>query len=356
MEFTKIMPQSMHPSIKLRKKILFACSAIFLSGVVSAADGNAQQSSLCSQSAGLMNNNFVTLKGLDINGDLPLDSGLIVHTIHGPGTTPSELDMKALNALPVDASKTCGAFMNMSPPVFLPWCGSNKDPITNRWDDSSSWTYLRLDTLINGRNSQRPDEVVCSNTDNKKYGLIFSNVYMNQSGNLGCMYPLDGDTGNRIKMGCGVTQNPGIVKTDAQGACPASEDVAQYTADFNNLLTDDSGQYASYAGSLICSLSKSQFDTWVAARKNIDLSSTAWPVNEFVLFNWDTYSTSALAKNNVITGVYYLTGCASASDGNRADAQAIADLYRKWSGVDLPVFNLSNSDMRANGRTPFSCK
>jgi hypothetical protein len=350
------MCQSKCPSTKTETKLLVACFTLFLTSVVYAADVNAQQPNLCSQSIGAMNSNFVTVRGLDSNGNFPLDSGLIVHTIHGPGTGATELDMPALNALPVDASKTCGAFMNASPPIYLPWCGSNKSPINQQWDDSSSWTYLRLDTLINGRNIKHTDEVVCTNKDNKKYGLIFNNSYMNGAGNMGCMYPLDGDTGNRVKQGCGLTQNPNIVRKDAQGVCSVSEDITQYTADFKNLLTDDNGQYATYAGSLICSLSKSQFDTWVSARKSIDLSYTAWPVNEFVLLNWDTYSTNALAKNNILIGIYYLTGCDATSDGNRNDAQAIADLYKKWSGVELPVVNLSNSDMQASSRTPFSCR
>lgn len=250
---------------------------------------------LCQASIATLNKQFNTTNGLDKNGNLPLDSGLIVHTIHGPGTGAAELNLKKLNALAVDTTKTCGAFMNLKPPVYLPWCGSNQNPVTHQWDDSTSWTYIRSDTLINGRNSQRPDEVVCDDTDNKKYGLIFSNAYMNDGTNLGCMYPLDGDTGNRTKMGCGISQNQSIITKDAQGACPSTETLAQYSADFKNLLTTSGGQYASYAGSLICSLSKPQFDLWVGARKTVDLSFTAWPVNEFVLFNWDTYSTSALA-------------------------------------------------------------
>lgn len=361
------MRQSMRPSTKSEKNWLVACFAIFLSGVVYAEGGNAQQSNLCSQSIGAMNNNFVTVKGLDASYFFPLDSGLIVHTIDWP----EKLDMKALNALRVDASKTCGEFMNMSPPIHLPWCGSNKGPTAQKFDDSSSWTYLRLDTLINGRNDKRPNEVVCSDTNDKMYGLIFSNAYMNViknpggSENFGCMYPLDGDTGKRQEKGCGVTQNPNIDRTDAQGKCPVGENIARYTADFNKLLTDDGGNYASYAGSLICSLSITQFDLWVSARKSIDLSHTTWPVNEFVLLDWDKYSTSALAENKFLIGVYYVTGCAGLSednqrtdlpDGNRADAQAIADLYKKWSGVDLPVVNLSNVEMRASSRTPFSCE
>jgi hypothetical protein len=309
----------------------------------------------CSVYVGDFNKQFVTTNGLDGNGDLPVDSGLIVHTIHGPGTGSSELNMKKLNALPVDAAKTCGAFMNMKPAIYLPWCGSNVDPQTGLWDDSSSWSYIRQDTLIHGANIQRPDEVVCDDSDNKKYGLIFSNIYMNAVGNLGCMYPLDGDTGNRSHMGCGISINQSINRTDAQGACPVTETIGQYDSDFQNLLTSNGGQYRSYAGSLICSLSKPQFNIWVGARQSIDLSYTTWPVNEFVLYNWDTYSTGALAKNKYLIGMYYLTGCSQASDGNRTDAQAIADLYKKWAGVDLPVFNLSNAAMRKKSSTPFSC-
>lgn len=319
------------------------------------AKGPAPSLSLCQNAVAAFNQQFNTTNGLDKNGDLPLDSGLIVHTIHGPDKTA----LDALNALPVDADKTCGAYLNMTPPVFLPWCGSNKDPRTQQWDDSSSWTYIRSDTLIDDRNLLRPDEVVCSDTGNKNYGLIFSNAYMNVSTNtlpnLGCMYPLDGDTGNRTQMGCGISQNPNIDRTYAQGACPSSETLKRYGADFSQLLNVDNGQEASYAGSLICSLSKPQFDLWIGARQTIDLSFTTWPVNEFVLFNWETYSTNDLANNKYLVGMYYLSGCSKASGGTRADAQAIADLYAKWSGVDLPVVNLSNQDMRVGGNAPFSC-
>jgi hypothetical protein len=337
------MYQSMHP-----KQVLLVCLAMLFATNVCVRDLVAQQPKLCQAAVGAWNKQFTTTNGLDKSGNLPLDSGLIVHTIHGA----AELNMKQLNALPVEATKTCGTFMNAKIPVFLPWCGSNQDPVTHKWDDSSSWTYIRQDTLIHGAN-QRPDEVVCDDSNNKKYGLIFSNAYMNARDNLGCMYPLDGDTGNRTKMGCGISQNPIINKTDAQGACPTTETLVQYDADFQNLLSNP--QQASYAGSLICSLSKPQFDLWVGARKSIDLSYTAWPVDEFVLFNWDTYSTSSLASNKYLVGIYYLTGCIKATDGNRKDAQAIADLYKKWSGVDVPVVNLSNSAMRAKSSTPFSC-
>ena len=337
-------------------RISLVCLAIFFTTLLGAKNLLAQPS-LCSTSIGALNKQFNTISGLEKNGNLPLDSGLIVHTIHGPGTGAAELNMTALNALAVDATKPCGTYMNMTPPVFLPWCGSNKNPQTNRWDDATSWTYIRADTLIHGKNIKRADEVVCADTDNKKYGLIFDNAYMNERDNLGCMYPLDGDTGNRSKMGCGISQNKIINRTDAQGACASTETLAQYGADFQNLLTTNNGSFASYAGSLICSLSKPQFDLWVGARKSIDLSFTTWPVNEFVLINWETYSTNALASNKYLKGIYYLTGCATTtSDGNRKDAQAIADLYKKWSGVDLPVVNLSNAAMRAKkSNTPFSC-
>ena len=336
------------------KRTMVVCSTMCVAATLWAPNLLAQVS-LCQSTIGGLNKQFGTTNGLDKSGNLPLDSGLIVHTIHGPGTGAAELNLKKLNALTVDSSKTCGAFMNLKPPVYLPWCGSNENSVSHLWDDSTSWTYIRSDTLINGRNKQRPDEVVCDDTDNKKYGLIFSNAYMNDATNLGCMYPLDGDTGNRTKMGCGISQNPNIIITDAQGACPSTETLKQYSTDFQNLLTANSGLYASYAGSLICSLSKPQFDLWVGARKTIDLRFTAWPVNEFVLFNWETFSTSALASNKYLIAIYYLTGCADATDGNRKDAQAIADLYKKWSGVDLPVVNLSNQAMRTKGSVPFSC-
>ena len=182
------------------KRAMVVCSAICLAATFGSPNLLAQVS-LCQSTIGGMNKQFSTTNGLDKSGNLPLDSGLIVHTIHGPGTGAAELNLKKLNALTVDSSKTCGAFMNLKPPVYLPWCGSNLNPVTHLWDDSTSWTYIRNDTLINGRNKQRPDEVVCDDVDNKKYGLIFSNAYMNDATNLGCMYPLDGDTGNRTKIG-----------------------------------------------------------------------------------------------------------------------------------------------------------
>ena len=343
--------------IQLKRQVLIvSVLTIFFATTTYVNDLVAQPSQpLCNAATNTLNNQFTTTNGLDKNGNLPEDSGLIVHTIHGPGTGATELNWSILDKITVDASKPCNYYLNMTPPVFLPWCGSNIDPKTHQWDDSSSWSYIRQDTLIHGANIQRPDEVVCDDSNNKKYGLIFSNAYMNDGNNLGCMYPLDGDTGNRTKMGCGISQNTSINRTDAQGVCPATEDLVQYDAEFQKLLTDSNGQYASYAGSLVCSLSKPQFDIWVGARKNIDLSKTAWPVDEFVLFNWDTYSTDALAKNKYLVGIYYLTGCYKASDGNRADAQKIADFYKKWSGVEVPVVNLSNSAMRAKSNAPFSC-
>lgn len=363
-----IMRQFMRPSTKSKKKLLVACFAFFLNGIACAADGDARQSSLCPQSVEAMNRSFVTVKGLDGSYFFPLDSGLIVHTIDWP----EALDMEALEALRVDASKTCGEFMSMSPPIHLPWCGSNKGSV-QKLDDSSSWTYLRSDTLINvnGRNDKHPNEVFCSEKNDRMYGLIFSNAYMNASKNhgvsenFGCMYPLDGDTAKRQKKGCGKSENPGIVTTDAQGECRFGEGIDQYMADFNKLLTDQDGEYAPYAGSLVCSLSRmEQFDLWVSARKRIDLSRTEWPVNEFVLLNWNTYSTSALAENKFLIGFYYQTGCQGPSkdghvidlpDGSRARAERFAKLYKTWSGVDLPVVNLSNAAMRENSGTPFSC-
>lgn len=316
---------------------------------------------LCSATVNDFNHQFANIKSLDTKGNIPESSGLIVHTIHGAGKGPAELNLAQLNALTVDANKTCGDFMNATPPVFLPWCGSNKNAQTKKFSDASSWSYIRLDTLNNSTAQQPTNDVVCESSNNKRYGLIFSNAYMNENNNLGCMYPLDGDTGNRTHMGCGISQNSGIpphiIQQEGQGSCPVTDDSNTYITDFNQLLKYNYGgkSYASVAGSLICSLPKSKFDVWVDVRKKIDLADTTWPVNEFVLWNWETYSTADLAKNNFITGIYYLSGCAVASDGTRAEAQAIADLYKKWSGVDLPVINLSNSELHKKSATPFSC-
>ncbi|MGC1495253.1 MAG: hypothetical protein WA790_05540 [Sulfitobacter sp.] len=297
-----------------------------------------------------------------------VDSGLIVHTLHGPGTAPTELNMAALNALAVDDNKTCGDFMtDPNGPVFLPWCGSNRNVKSGALSDASSWTFVRQDTVNNSSAIQPVNDVVCEASNNKRYGLIFNNAYMNKADNLGCMYALDGDTGNRTGRGCGVSQNPGFsqhtIDTEAQGACPLTDDAADYLADFDQLLqyTYNGQSKASIAGSLICSLPKSKFDVWVEARKNINLGATTWPLNEFVLWNWDTYSAADLAAENVITGIYYLSNCAPprggspVADGNRAEAQSIADLYKKWTGVDLPVVNLSNAELHNKSDTPFSC-
>ncbi len=357
------MRQFMYPSTKLQKKLLVACFAFFLNGVACAADGDAQQSILCSLSVETLNKNFVTVKGMRENYTFPPDSGVLVHTIDWP----EELNMDALEALQPDASKTCGEFMNMSPPIHLPWCGSNKGAV-QKSDDSSSWTYLRNDTLINRANSKNPNEVFCSDKNDRMYGLIFSNDYLNAnrnhsaSQNFGCMYPLDGDTAKRQENGCGISENPHIDRTDAKGKCPLGIDMAQYMADFEKLLTVQRG---SYAGSLVCSLADiDQFDFWASVRKSIDLTYTDWPVNEFVLLNWNKYSTRDLASEYFLIGFYYQTGCKASSkdghvidlpDGSRARAERFASLYKTWSGVDLPVVNLSNAAMRKNGSPPFSC-
>lgn len=336
----------------------FTFGAAVMAATVFAYPSTAQVSNLCTGAAEAFNKRFTTIAGQGPNGELPSDSGLIVHTIHGPGTPPGQpgyLDLAALAALPVDTEKTCGAYLAEG--HFLPWCGSNHDPETGGLSDASSWTYIRLDTLIRGAKPGKDDEVVCSDSFDKRYGLIFSNTYLNQSDNLGCMYPLDGDTGNRSNRGCGVTENSGIVHFDAQGSCPVGDSAGAYEADFDTLVTADNGAYASYAGSLICSLPKGAFDTWVDVRQSIDLGHTDWPVNEFVLWNWDSYTVADLADQGVLEGVFYLSGCQRTDvDGDRAVAQAIADLYETWSGVALPVVNLSNAQMRAKSETPFSCQ
>jgi len=320
--------------------------------------------SVCSTAANKFNASFSTIKPLS-GGNFAIDSGVLVHTIHGPGTGPTELNMKALNALPVQSTKTCGDLLKVG--IYLPWCGSNRDPNTHAINDTSSWSYLRHDTLVQGKSSGRTDNVVCAASDNKKYGLIFSNNYLNQSvksvDNFGCMYPLDGDTGNRAGRGCGVSVNPDscIVKSISKGACAANIDAATYEADFASLLSFNGGRSASCAGSMVCSLDKSQFDVWVNARQKIDLTHTAWPMDEYVLYNWDTYSTQDIANQNTLIGIYYLTGCTapgwapSVQDGVAKEAQEIAALYKKWSGVDVPVVNLSNAAMHSKSTTPFSC-
>lgn len=338
----------------------------FFFGLTSAAFASDLDASkaLCDATVSTFNTQFTTLKPLDAMDNIPVDSGLIVHTIHGPGDGTTELNMDALNLLTPDLSKTCGDFMmGKGTPddkeIFLPWCGSNRNALTKALSDASSWTYLRSDALNNPSANQPVNNVVCEANDNKRYGLIFNNAYMNKSDNLGCMYPLDGDTGNRTERGCGVTQNPDVPISEGQGTCPTSEDPSAYIQEFDRLLAlrDSRGSLASYAGSLTCALPRSKFDVWVDVRKQINLSKTTWPVNEFVLWNWDTYSTADLVRENVIIGVYYLSDCARVEfDGSRQEAQAIADLYKDWTTVKLPVVNLSNAALNAKSATPFSCQ
>lgn len=334
------------------------CLSLMLSGCVNGHRAGevgepVDLAGLCSASAATLNKQFRTVKRLETNGDLPEGSGVIVHTIHGPGARPDELDFNKLNVIAVDADKTCGTLMDEN--IYLPWCGANRMNAQHQWEDFSSWSYLRRDTLRQGSSIQHPDEVYCSDTDNKKYGLIFDNSFMNQNDNLGCMYPIDGGTDTRAQKGCGKSFNPKIVTVNAQAMCPIDMTAHSYEKDWDHLLTGAGDAYASYAGDLICSLQKPQFDLWVDLRKTLDLSKSGSSVNEFVLFNWNTYSTINLASGGYLTGIYYLTGCSQATDGNQQDAAAIADLYKKWSGVDVPVINLSNAAMRQKGSTPFSC-
>ncbi len=331
-----------------------------------------------------LNARFSTVRSKNL-GKFREDSGLLVHTTHGPKTPDSTgggfLDFTALeNVLKFEAGagishadKTCGSYISQKPNgIYLPWCGSNRNPSkanpqTKKTDDSSSWSFLRLDTLINDRPVKVYDEVACSAESNKRYGLIFSTDYLNHNDNLGCMYPLDGDTGGRVARGCGKSVNSAINTAKAQGACKTvvmpqkiKTDINYRTA-FQTLLTENNSGFQSYAGSLVCSLESDQFDIWSVARRHIDLSKTDWPINEFVLFNWETYSTKALTDNRFLLGVYYLTGCdRTSTDGDAAVAQKIADLYKAWSGgVEIPVVNLSNATLRhADKRlreAPFSC-
>lgn len=351
-------PKTILKSVRL-PGLAFGLAASLLAPPVYATDMT-HANAICSKAVIDLNTRFSTVKGLN-NGDLPLDSGVIVHTLHGPGTSSQEMNIAALNKVPVDTSKSCGDYLTASPPVYLPWCGSNTTPSGSSLADASSWTFIRQDTLINGRNAKRPDEVVCDTNNNKRYGLIFSNAFMNTADNLGCMYPLDGDTGFRLDRGCGLTTpHNNVNPTDGFPQCPLTDKASDYLDEFKTLTTEDGGAFASFAGSLVCSLGKSQFDIWVDARKNIDLQFTDWPVTEFVLWNWDEYTTADLAKQGILEGVYYLTGCTTDTgpipDGTQAEAQEIADLYKKWTGIELPVVNLSNAAMRQNGNAPFSCQ
>ena len=335
----------------------------------------------CTAAINTLNTTFSTVRDKN-GGKFREDSGLLVHTIHGPPSADSTggafLDFAALAKVlkqegKAAATNSCGHYISQN--VFPPWCGSNKNPTAAQpgikvTDDSSSWSFLRLDTLIDNRtllSATDDDEVVCSAESNKRYGLIFSADYMNHGDNLGCMYPLDGDTGNRVGRGCGISVNPNITlktpqgKSLAHGACLANTDDMKYRQDFHALLHENGGAYASYAGSLVCSLASAQFDIWVKARELISLADTQWPINEFVLFNWEKYSAKQLHDNNFLLGVYYLTGCARTDDsGNYQAARQIADLYKQWTGgLDIPVVGLSNATLRKNDKkareTPFFC-
>ncbi|WP_299046025.1 hypothetical protein [uncultured Tateyamaria sp.] len=343
------------------RQIALLCVFPILSCVLAFAGApGAAQSASCTALAGELNTRFVTVKSQQPGAGVPEDSGIIVHTIHGPGTqsgvppgTPGYLDLGQLNALPVDATQSCGTYLGQGD--YLPWCGSNLTPGATPpvLSDASSWTYVRADTLIHGAMPGVDDEVVCSDDKDKRYGLIFSNAFMNDGPNLGCMYPLDGDTGNRDSKGCGATTHVWPNRPVGQAACTDPETAQTYLGDYNTILAAS----GSVAGSLICSLAADQFNTWVAVRKKVDLSQTTWPVNEFVLHNWDSYSTAQLAQGKYVQGIYYLSGCQRTSrPGLKSDAQKIADLYRKWSGVDVPVVALSNAALRNKSNTPFSCQ
>lgn len=331
----------------------------------------------CSEAAEMFNERFIMVKSLQSNGDLPMDSGILVHTIHGPGIPPGAsgyLDFVGLRQLtqemktactnPQSAdclsyrTETCGEYLVSK--KFLPWCGSNHVPHSgNTLSDSSSWTFVRADTVIQGAKPGKEDEVVCdAGNYDKRYGLIFSNGYMNETANgkdnFGCMYPLDGDTGFREAQGCGISVRPFANKGQAWAQCPLSETSEAYGNYFKTLIKDRK----SLAGSLTCSLEKSQFNTWVDVRKRVDLSETEWPVNEFVLWNWNSYTTDDIAQNGYLIGIYYLAGCARSpgDDGKASVARQIASLYKDWTGVTLPVVQLSNAAIRNRTDKPFSCR
>ena len=339
---------------RLTTPILAAAFALMVSSLAPVAS-DAQG---CAATAATLNTQFTTVQALQPDGNLPEASGVLAHTIHGPGLppvppgAPGYLDFAKLEALTPDLTKTCGDYLNEG--TFLPWCGSNLKPLASppTFSDASSWTFVRTDTVIHGAQPGTDEEVVCDAGYDKRYGLIFANAYMNQNDNLGCMYPLDGDTGNRDGKGCGASTHDWPNDPAGQASCPVSDSPADYEADFANLITAS----GSRAGSLICSLGKSQFNTWVDVRKRVDLSDTIWPVNEFVLWNWDTYSTKDIADNGYLVGIYYLSGCERTSvDGDPAVAARIAKLFKDWTGVDVPVVNLSNAAIRNRTDTPFSC-
>ncbi|MDA7428121.1 hypothetical protein PGB28_06605 [Primorskyibacter aestuariivivens] len=331
----------------------------------------------CSAAADMLNTRFITVKALQSNDNIPEDSGILVHTIHGPGANPGAagyLDFGALDALtakmqtactnPQSQScrsyldKTCGAYLSEG--TFLPWCGSNHVPNKQTLSDASSWTFVRADTVIQGAQPGVDDEVVCAKESDydKRYGLIFSNGYMNQTvngiENLGCMYPMDGDTGFRKDQGCGISVRGFANQGQAEAQCPLSETSEDYESYFETLIETR----GSVAGSLTCSLAKSQFNTWVDVRKRVDLSKTIWPVNEFVLWNWDSYTADDIAQNGFLIGIYYLSGCERAPNapGDPQVAQRIAGLYKDWTGVDLPVVKLDNAAIRNRTDTPFACQ
>lgn len=340
----------------LEMKILYGALGVGFAAVAGVGylvlPGDETDRKSCEFIAKSLNNNYLTVKAYDETNQLiPDDSGIIVHTIHGPTTDKvrSDTDIDKLNALEVDENKTCLELIKAG--HYLPWCGSNRDPKSGDFSDTSSWSYLRKDTLVNVKGR---DEVMCSMGNNRRYGVIFSNHYMNKADNLGCLYPVDADTVNREKKACGVDTKAN--EKDRKGFCAPDITKDKYLSSYNNFVS----KYGADARKYTCSLSKDQFDVWVDVRKDLTLTSSPAPVDEFVLYNWGQQSTKQLADNGYIVGIYYLTGCVgtppdpSILDANKEDAQKIANLYEKWSGSEIPVLELSNKNMR-DGATPFSC-
>ena len=93
-------------SIKATPKLILVCLIFLFADTACASDLSASVSN-CNAAVGTLNKQFTMINGLDKKGNIPVDSGVIVHTIHGPGTGAAELHLKTLDSLTVDATMTC---------------------------------------------------------------------------------------------------------------------------------------------------------------------------------------------------------------------------------------------------------